>query len=355
MAHQLDETYGLDQSMVYVGDLPWHQHGTQIPPGVTVNEAIAACPAVDFETKLEALFYDPEWADGEKDGDFVSHSIDSHRVVVRSDTGAPLGVVGYRYSPIQIRDQWKGLDPLIEVGLAQIESMGSVQGGRRVWGLVRINSEKIPEWNALVDEVGEIDTYALTLDVKDGTGAAIIAPTGVRVVCKNTMEAATGSLTRCVRVPHIGDTEVKIRAAADTMWGSIVESFKRLSTRYRMLAKIQLHDTDHEKLVQDVVATVPTDPKVFASQGRFDGAVARAELKRSEVRRLWYEGAGHVGDGSAWEALNGAVECLDHNQAGAFRNPKGDAKIVSMLNGTEAQMKSRITRNLVEFAEAQVA
>jgi phage/plasmid-like protein (TIGR03299 family) len=348
MAHALDETYGLDNSMVFVGDLPWHRFGKQIPPNLTVDEAITACPAVDFTTKLVPVRYKlstfGEWMNAE-----------NFRIVVRDDTGAALGVVTKRYSPVQIRDQWKGLDPLIEAGLASIESMGSIHGGKRVWGLVKFKSDEIPEWDDLQNEVGRLDTYALTMDVKGGGGPAIIAPSSVRVVCNNTLEAAIGGLTQCVRVIHVGDTTAKIEAAAEELWGGIIKAYERLARRYRLLKSVTLSEADHASLVQDAVAIIPTDKTKFSSAARFNGAVQRAAMKRNTVRDLWIDGAGHAGDRSAWEALNGLVEALDHNRAGAFRTPNNSGKINSMLCGTEAQLKARVTRNLVEFSREKAA
>lgn len=349
MAHALDETYGLANSMVFVGQLPWHQHGTQIPMGLSVEEAITACPAVDFETRtVQAHYFINE-------DDRILQKADAHRVIIRSDTGKALGVASDRYSPIQIRDQWKGLDPLIESGLATIETLGSIEGGKRTWGLVKLNPSEIPAWSELEDLVGKIEPYALTMDDKTGKRAALAAPTSVRTVCKNTLEAGIGSLTRCIRIPHVGDTAAKLDQAAEELWGDMVKSFEALAARYKLLKACQLTDAQHVELVQDVVAVVPTDSDAFSSKGRFEGAVKRAQAKRNAVRSLWIDGAGHHGDHSAWEALNGAVEALDHNAAGAFRTPKNGGKIGSMLTGTEATLKAGITRNLVGFAEEQIA
>lgn len=353
MSHALDETYGLDSSMVYAGDLPWHQFGTRIPAGLTVDEAIEACPAVNFTTKTVPLFYNSPTRDIV--GGFEVHGAEGHVAIIRDDTNACLGVASTRYKPIQLREQWKGLDPLIDSGLATIETLGSLQGGKRVWGLIKLNASEIPEWAELEEQVGRLQPYALTMDDKTGSRSAIIAPSSVRVVCKNTMEAALGGLTKCVRVRHVGDTTAKIEAGAEELWGGIVKTFQLLSKRYKVLNSVTMSDQDFSDVVLDNVAIFPTDPDQFASLARFKGAVQRVDRKRDAVRDLWFNGAGHVGNRSAWEALNGTVEALDHNAAGAFRTPKNGGKIESMLTGTEAQIKNRVTSNLVEFAAERLA
>ena len=354
MTHALDETYGLDQSIAYVGKLPWHQFGTRIPAGLSVEEAISACPAIDFKTLTAPLYYlgpDPAM-DGVTDRRFDAKGF---RAIVRDDTGACLGVASDRYKPIQIREQWKGLDPLIEAGLASIETLGSIEGGKRTWGLVKLNASEIPEWAELEAEVGKLEPYALAMDDKTGKRSALIAPTSVRVVCRNTLEAGIGGLTNCVKVRHVGDTTAKIEAAAEELWGGIVTTFKALAGRYRVLASATMTDQQHELVVQDQIAVIPSDPEKFASPARYEGAVKRAQAKREAVHDLWFNGAAHSGNRSAWEALNGAIEAIDHNRAGAFREPKNDGKIASMLTGTEAHMKSRVTESLVAFAQERAA
>jgi len=349
MTHALDETYGLENSMAYVGDLPWHRYGTQIPAGLTVNQAIEACPAVDFVTETVPVNYFA------KPDDRILKDADGFRVIIRSDTGAALGVASTRYQPVQIRDQWRGLNPLIDAGLASIETLGSIEGGKRTWGLVKLNASEIPEWAALEEEVGRLQPYALAMDDKTGKGSALLAPTNVRVVCRNTLEAGIGGLTHCVKVRHVGDTTAKMEQAAEELWGGIVETFKNLSSRYRILNAVTLNDSEYSSLVQDRIAIVPDDPSKFSTPARFAGAVGRANAKRQAVYDLWFDGVAHKGNRTAWEALNGVVEALDHNRAEAFRKPKNGGKVASMLTGTEAQIKASVTRSLLQFSQERLA
>ena len=233
MAHELDKTYGEDNAIGYIGQLPWHRYGTLLPPSVSVEEAIELVPAVNFETKTVDMFHMDTFLYGGK-------LVEGHKAVIRSDTGEALGVVSPRYKPIQIRDQWAGLDPLIDAGLASIETLGSIKNGRYIWGMVKFNSDEIPEWDELQELVGEIQPYGLVYDVKDGSGAAVLANTNVRVVCNNTLEAARAGLTNCIKIKHVGDTAAKVREAADDMWGGIIEGLNMLRVRYMTLDNIHL-------------------------------------------------------------------------------------------------------------------
>ena len=301
-------------------------------------------PAVNFETKTVDLFH-------RHDGHLYGNTkVNGFKAIIRSDTGATLGVATPRYSPIQIRDQWAALDPLIDAGLATIETLGSIDGGKKVWALVRINPESVPEWDQLVDMVGEIKPYALAVDVKTGKETAMLSLGSIRVVCNNTLMQALGNKTNCIKVKHIGDTASKIKEAADDLWGDMITKLNTLRTTYTTLKGIDLHPSYFGELVLDPITPLPTNPSNYKDDTSFERAVERAQNRRSEIYRLWTNGRGHDGDYSAWEALNGAVEALDHNESGLFRKPRNNAKINSMISGKEARIKQTITNNIMQLA-----
>jgi hypothetical protein len=80
--------------------------------------------------------------------------------------------------------------------------------------------------------------------------------------------------------------------------------------------------------------------------------VNRYERKANEITRLWTEGDGHIGDHSAWEALNGAVQALDHDRD-LFPTRAGSYRTASLLDGILAQTKQRVTENLVTYVRQE--
>jgi len=57
----------------------------------------------------------------------------SHRALVRSDNHAVLGVHKGQYSPVQIRDGFRGIQALLDSGDARVSRCGALQGGRKVF------------------------------------------------------------------------------------------------------------------------------------------------------------------------------------------------------------------------------
>jgi hypothetical protein len=66
--------------------------------------------------------------------------------------------------------------------------------------------------------------------------------------------------------------------------------------------------------VLNTLAPLPTAKDDADKASGFDRAMANAEAKRAVLSKMWTGGTGHAGDHSAWEAYNGAVEVIDHDE-----------------------------------------
>jgi hypothetical protein len=71
----------------------------------------------------------------------------------------------------------------------------------------------------------------------------------------------------------------------------------------------------------------------------FERALETARVRRSALERAWESGSGHVGDRSAWEAFNGAVEVLDHDEQ-SFRT--NGSRLTALLDGTLGRRKEAV-------------
>ncbi|MCQ6468434.1 DUF932 domain-containing protein, partial [Vibrio parahaemolyticus] len=63
--------------------------------------------------------------------------IEGKFATVRKDTGAPLGVVGNVYQPLQNKEAFSFLDTILGQGQAQIETVGALKGGKVVWAMAK--------------------------------------------------------------------------------------------------------------------------------------------------------------------------------------------------------------------------
>lgn len=173
MAHEIGKT---DQ-MIYTGETPWHKLGIRfdVPPA-TVAAAIQAAH-LDWTVRREQLMM----ADGRMVDRFA---------VVRNSDGRVLGTVGTDWRAIQNDKAFSVLEPFVEAGEATIETAGSLFDGGRVWMLLKISR---PDAVIVPQADDRVAKYVLAANGHDGTLAFTVGITPIRVVCNNTLSAATGS------------------------------------------------------------------------------------------------------------------------------------------------------------------
>lgn len=134
------------------------------------------------------------------------------------------------------------------------------------------------------------------------------------------------------------------------MFHGVVERFETIARQYRLLMGARLTDEAFDRLVLDVVAPDPRlDPRFNPEAKLAEVVVERAMRKRTEVRRLWFDGKGHTGEPSAWFAYNGAAEALDHNRS-LWPTRAGAWRTASLLDGELGRMKNKVLDNLVGYA-----
>ena len=177
MAHELTKIDGL----ALANDGAWHGMGTVVKGAMNPFSAL----------RIAGLEWEVEQSDaitgvfnaGEQDEYRVS--TDSAKVLLRSDTKTVLGVVGPDYQPFQnqqLAELAYGLRSAAD-GTVEVETAGSIRGGRRVWMLLR---GKTVEFGAPGDETvpylflanGHDGSLALTVASHNGLGSSQIRTFG---------------------------------------------------------------------------------------------------------------------------------------------------------------------------------
>ena len=150
MAHEVE-------SIMYVGDAPWHGLGVAIPEGkkLSIEEAIRAA-GLDWEVELRHIFA--------KDGRGIPLGILNRYVTYRKSDNTVLGIVGKDYHALQNRDAFKWFQPFLESGEATIETAGSLKGGSRVWVIARIRRDPL-----VVGKEDVMEHFVLLSNSHDGS------------------------------------------------------------------------------------------------------------------------------------------------------------------------------------------
>lgn len=311
MAHLL-------QQMAYVGQTPWHELGNQLPPKQPL-EVWARSAGMDWRICETPVRYMAEQAGAL--GSIMT--FEDQKVLYRSDTKAPLSVVGGRYQIVQPRDVLEFYRDLTEVSGFELETAGVLKAGRKFWALARTGKETVLKGNDTVKG------YILLATSCDGTLATTATPTTVRVVCNNTLSIALNGASSAVRVPHSTTFDPqavkKQLGIAVSGWDTFMYRMKTLSER-----KVKTHESLNFFL--RVLCQI---------DGHADSQALTNERALKKVQEL-YEGRGRGAElgaakGTAWGLLCAVTEFVDHER----RARSQEYRLDSAWFGQGAGLKQR--------------
>lgn len=325
MAHELTITNGLAE-MAYVGNTPWHGLGQRLREGCTVEEmqdaaglnwTIERAP-VQFSVPLPVRYVDGmphighEW----------KQKPDSH-VLYRSDTLDHMSIVSARYKVVQPHDVLEFFRDLVGGAGFQLETAGSLNGGRRIWALARVTED------CTILEADKVGGYLLLATSCDGGLATTAFFTSVRVVCQNTLRMADQTARDRVSVPHSTVFDPK---AVKGKLGIAQGAFDAFLANARRLASRKISADEADRIIVAAVgksaAQMPVGWDVRKSRAYgevmalFSGAAKGAELPEAA--------------NTAWGAVNAVTEYLDWHS----RSRTADARMNSAWFGTGAGMKT---------------
>jgi phage/plasmid-like protein (TIGR03299 family) len=325
------------ESMAYYGEVPWHGFGEPVDEPLTGEEMLVRSGTA-WEVELADLeaVYSVKDADGEVKRRWLD--VPTHRAVIRRrpvegfDDILILGVVGDRYTPIQNSEAVDFAESLIGTGQAVYHTGGSLKDGKRVWYLLKAetNGFHLPG-----DE--EVEQYLLVTTSHDGNSSLTCAITPVRVVCSNTLNLALKSTKQSFKVRHMSGYKAKAEAARDAL-GLTSVYFKRLEEQALALASQQMSAEDVTAFLNRLCPVVNEAPLATRYQ--------------EQITRL-FEGEGlglnHPAiKGSRWAMLNASVEWIDRVRPARVTGVKdpsdqqiAEARLNSLWFGSGRDLKQK--------------
>jgi phage/plasmid-like protein (TIGR03299 family) len=310
MAHELDRNARTGKLAMFSVKLsPWHREGVILNEAPELADAMALAGS-DYEVGLRPLFIQtPEGAG------FIR--TEAGVAIVRLDRNEALGFATEKYGVLQNSEAFGVLQPLLDSGLATLETGGTLRGGQDAWMMAKFAIK-----DALVREVfkDEVVPFALITNNHTRRKMASVALTPVRVVCANTLAAAEAAmnLSNCIRVRHSSEARIKVVEAAQELFANLTARYHTLAESFAILKANRLTVDQFIDSVLNTVSPLPEGGLDKSASGHakagwqrtFDRAVAR----RERITSLWETGDGHTGDHSAWEAYNAAVQSIDHDE-----------------------------------------
>ena len=155
------------------------------------------------------------------------------------------GVVGPNTHPLQNTNAFEFFDGFIQAKEALLETAGSLDEGRKVWVMAKIQRP-----NSEIVKGDEVAKFVLLSNSHDGTTAVRVGFTPIRVVCANTLAMAhSDKASKLIRVRHSKQVKQNLDAIRETM-NVADEEFEATAEQFRFLASRQINAKDLEKYIK---------------------------------------------------------------------------------------------------------
>lgn len=273
------------ESMMYVREKPWHGLGTMVTEAPTSADAL----------RLAGLDWTVEQTPVYTNEGIV---IPNYKANVRSTDKSVLGIVTDRYKIVQNSEAFEFTDAIVgetENGVVKYETAGSLSGGRKIWLLAKMPTQKI------LDD--DMEPYMCFSNTHDGSGAIRICMTPIRVVCQNTMNLAFNQAKRQWSTKHMGDMQSKLEEAklclqlADQYMNGLAQEAERLANA--RLYKEQIDEILNEMFPVEEDATERKKNNVKALKDEFYMCYIQPDI------------AQYIN--TAWGAVNAMSDLITHS------------------------------------------
>lgn len=304
MSHELDFTRG-QAAIVFRGETPWHGLGFQILPEDSVDD-IRIKAGLDYDViKTPVQYTRPVAVPPGFDPRPAQQLLNSQDkcVLYRSDTGADLSVVSPRYQVVQPKQIVEFYRDLVEQYGFELEVVGALAGGRKVWALANTKSA------FQLRDKDEVRGYLLLATSYDGTMATQARFTSVRVVCNNTLSLASAAGRADVTVPHnttFDADKVKLNLQVGKPWEDFQQQAQAMQNRL-------VSRDETVKLFLQAYYGLGTTEEIKAFQADETKAKAGEKLMGRLTTALFESPGAQLASarGTLWGALNAVTHDVD--------------------------------------------
>jgi phage/plasmid-like protein (TIGR03299 family) len=323
-------------------EVPWHGLG-KVVDAMTSEEAIKL-GGLDFEVEKRKIYYHDNkhisFDDAKKyntisrvklkDSNIYKQEfiVPDKFITVRNDTNQYLGIVGAKYNIIQNYEAFDFMDSIIGK-FASYETVGALGNGEIIFITAKVTEE-------LVINKDLIDKYLLLTMSHDGTSSIQVMFTPIRVVCNNTLTAATRGNKTKVSIMHTKNAKTKLELSKKIL-GIVDQNTLAYQEAFGILGKKQVNDDTAYDIIETALGLVRDSKQTLSSKG---------ENLLNKALTYYHEGIGQENIvGTAWGVYNGIT--------GYFQNVKeyrtNDAKFKNTFNSGDATIRQDVFNQLLKL------
>lgn len=298
---------------------PWSGLGGSVKKGSSVSEMLKK-NRLNWTVKTGSLFY------GEKSD---KDQLRSHRVLLKSTGGPPLGICGPSYVPVQNQTAFTFFNEYCSSVGMEITDVGCFGDGKMPWALANIQKSFILKGK------DRVDGYVLLFNPHVWGKSFTVKFTTIRVVCLNTLVMALREDVgaRGFSFPHIKEFGDEDRKSAKLVMQTSLKLLETQKAAAETLSETVIDDS----LLVKYVGWAFKEPSIMDVAGNEDNLTSAKALakgsfkptamefeKRSSLEALDMARRSPGADlpsskDTLWGALNGITYYVDH-RAGRRRD-----------------------------------
>jgi len=275
---------------------------------------------------IEQVGIGPDWNGGPIEQYIL---VPGKKAITRTDTGIPLSIMGGRYSILQNLRMFEFGDALVDSGL-KVVGAGEFAGGKVTWVQFELPSEI-----EVHGDPSAVKPYLLLYTSHDGSRPFGALLTFVRVICKNTFNAAIKGAADKFIIRHTPNASGRVEEARRVLG----LSFSEVETFEKVALDLSKRPMDNVKFAEFAEVLVPSPVR----EGPATRA-AQADENREMLNDLFTSSPLLDGvDFTYWRAFNAVTEWVDHHRdyRASAGNTINDNKALSLFDGQASEFKGR--------------
>lgn len=317
MSHELEIIDG-KVSHAFVGEVPWHNLGQNLPIGATPHEMLVAAN-LNWTVAKSPLLYSHKG---------IEHETDRSALFRESD-GKFLSSVSNDWNPVQNEEAFEFFEEWTKDGLVTMETAGSLKGGTIVWALAKVKDGAFD-----VVRNDKIESYLLFSNPHIYGKSVTVQSTNIRVVCNNTFTLAMSkSSQNKVNVSH--------HKAFDPEIVKMTLGFSKAKTKeYKERAKfLATKDCTKEQIHEYLNKLFPIGEKAVKQDKTF----SKPAQKIFDV--IETQPGAKYAKGTFWQLFNAVTYATDH-----VLGNSADTRLQSSWYGANQGKKIEALQLAVEMA-----
>ena len=302
MSHALDITDG-QVSFVSAREDAWHQLGQVVPEAMTAQQALEFGHLAGWNVRKL-----PAWATDEE-GNAIEMTDRFASVRTNPINGKTefLGDVGKVYTTIQNEAHVNLLDALVDESGGHFETVGALDGGRRVFVTMKVPA------HILIGGVDKVDCYLAAINSHDGSTPFTFMTTPIRIVCANTLNLAFHNCSNVFKIRHTTNSEKAVVAQAREVMGMTFDYIEGFQEQAEML----INTTVTQRRFEEIISAEFGAPEDAAKK-----TVTMADKRIETLAELFADAGTQEGiRHTAWAGFNALTEYADH-----FAAARGDER-----------------------------